>query len=64
MLVLFIEFHHLTTIHDRCLVQRSEFDLIRRQRLVGEGPLESVQIMGANGNEYASSAQVLMQLVL
>ena len=59
-----VELHHLLAVHLFRLVQGSELDVLRGKGFVGEGSLDGVQIMGANGDQSTLSCEILVELVL
>lgn len=59
-----VKSHQFLTVHLLGLVKGDKFDVLGRESLVGEGALNSVQVMGTNGDQGSLTGQILMKLVL
>lgn len=60
----FVESHQFLTIHLLGLVKGDKFDVRGRKSLVGERPLDGIQIVGTNGDQGSLTGQILVKLVL
>lgn len=60
----FVELHEFFGVHDFLLVEGCEQNLLRLERLVGEGALDGVEVVSAHRHESAVAAEVLVELVL
>lgn len=52
------------SVHLFLLIKRGELDLSRCSRIVGEGSLDGVKIVCSDRDESASSAEIVVKLVL
>jgi hypothetical protein len=59
-----VEGHQFLSVHLLGLVQGSEFDVLRREGLIGERALDSVEVVSTNGNQSSLTGQVLVKLIL
>ena len=59
-----VESHQLLTVHLLGLVQGSELDILGRTSLIGEGPLNGIQIVSTDGDKGSLTGQVLVKLIL
>lgn len=59
-----VKSHQFLTVHLLGLVKGDKFDVLGRESLVCEGALDSVQVMGTNGDQGSLTGQILMKLVL
>lgn len=59
-----VEGHQLLAIHLLGLVQWDKFNVLRGQGLIGERPLDGVQVVGTDGNQSPLTGQVLVEFVL
>lgn len=64
VLVVLVKLHQPLAIHLLRLVERNEGNLLWLERLVGEGALDGIQVVGAHGDESPLTAQVQVELVL
>lgn len=64
VLVGLVELHQLLAVHLLGLVEGDEADVLGGEGLVGEGALNGVEVVGADGDEGSLPGQVLVKLVL
>ena len=62
--ILSVKFGNFMAVHTFFLIQRFKSYFLRGQRVINEGALDGVEVMGANGHQGSAATHVLVKLIL